>query len=223
MTALDDSAYTRLAGSGAGLELMASVVSSASRAGNDLADALSANAYEGGPVAGYPADDAASRTARHAAAVPRMAGLLGDAAHRLDLSATGCRYLAHGIAEDLSSVPDRTAASAEQRSVPALTLTQYDALKSLADGGRLYESATRGMGVTRVATDNGTRISIATYRALNNRGLVTADNSTSLYHGQKITVTEQGRRALDGPRPRAPLAAAAATAATTTAAQGVRR
>ncbi|MEU6144147.1 hypothetical protein ABZ848_27810 [Streptomyces sp. NPDC047081] len=51
LIALDDSAYTSLAGSRSGLELMASVVHGSSLAGNDLANALSANPYEGAPFA----------------------------------------------------------------------------------------------------------------------------------------------------------------------------
>ncbi|MFG2349641.1 hypothetical protein [Streptomyces phaeochromogenes] len=60
----------------------------------------------------------------------------------------------------------------------------------------------------------GTRISIATYRALAKRGLVTADTSASLYHGQKITVTEDGHGALTQQRPEAALTTTAATAPT---------
>uniref|UniRef100_A0AAU2ABZ8 Uncharacterized protein n=1 Tax=Streptomyces sp. NBC_00093 TaxID=2975649 RepID=A0AAU2ABZ8_9ACTN len=223
LTALDDSAYTSLTDSRAGLELMASVVYTSSLGGTELANALSANPYEGVPFSGHSADDSSSRTARHAEAVPRMAGHLGDAAHQLDLSASGCRYVAHGITENLSSVQDSKAASAQQTTGPTLTLTQYDALKALASGGRLYESSQRGMGVTRVASDDGTRVSIATYRALAKHGLVTADTRTSLYHGQKITVTENGHRALTQPRPWAEPRTTAATAPRTAAVQGPRR
>ncbi|MFF3372115.1 hypothetical protein ACFYXF_04055 [Streptomyces sp. NPDC002680] len=141
LTALDDSAYTSLAGSPAGLELMASVVYTSSLAGTDLANALSANPYEGAPLSDHPTDDASSRTARHAEAVPRMAGHLGDAAHQLDLSASGCRYVAHDSTENLTSVQHRKTASAQQATGPALTLTQYNALKALVDGGRLYKSS----------------------------------------------------------------------------------
>ncbi|WP_329269055.1 hypothetical protein [Streptomyces sp. NBC_01451] len=202
---------------------MASVVSASSLAGNDIANALFANPYEGAEFSGYVADDEAVRTARHAEAIPRMTGHLDDAAHQLDLSATGCHYLAHGITEDLASMQDHTAASAQQTTGLALTAAQYDALKSLLGGGRLYESSQRGLGVTRVATDDGTRVSIATYQALSKRGLVTADTSTSLYHGQKITVTEDGHRALTQPRHRAALPTAAATAPKAAVAQGARR
>ncbi|WP_371551333.1 hypothetical protein OG266_38230 [Streptomyces sp. NBC_00554] len=91
LTVLDNSAYTDIAGSRAGLELLASVVVASSLAGNDLANALYANPYEGAQFSGYPADDESVRTARHTEAIPRMAEHLDDAAHQLDLSATGCR------------------------------------------------------------------------------------------------------------------------------------
>ncbi|MEU9369529.1 hypothetical protein AB0D71_33615 [Streptomyces avermitilis] len=217
--------YTNIAGSRASLECLASVVSASSLAGNDLANALFANPYEGAPFSGYPADDEAVRTAQHAEAIPRMTGHLDDAAHQLDLSATGCHYLAHGITEDLASVQDRKAASAQQTTGSALTpaTPRYDALKSLRGGGRLYESSQRGLGVTRVSADDGTRVSIATYRALAKRGLVTADTSISLYQGQKINVTEDGHRALTQPRPQAAPTTTAATVPKAAVAQVSRR
>ncbi|MEV7888434.1 hypothetical protein ACWD3I_29795 [Streptomyces sp. NPDC002817] len=196
----------------------------ASLAGNDLANALSANPYEGAPFAGYPADDEADRTVRHGEAKPRMTGHLDDAAHQLDLCATGCHYLAHGITENLASVQDRKTAPTQQTTGGALTIAQHDALTSLQGGGRLYESSQRGPGVTRVATDDGTPVSIATYRALARRGLVTADTSTPLYyHGQKITVTQAGHRALTQPRPQAAPTVTPATAPKAAATHGARR
>jgi len=35
-----------------------------------------------------------------------MSGHLNDAVHQLDLCATGCHYLAHGITENLASAQD---------------------------------------------------------------------------------------------------------------------
>ncbi|MFI5751067.1 hypothetical protein ACIBBE_35345 [Streptomyces sp. NPDC051644] len=199
--ALDSSAYTSIAGSRASLECLASVVFASSLAGTDLASALYANPYEGAPFPGYLADDASVRTARHAEAIPKMTGHLADAAHQLDLSATGCHYVATGITRDLAATRE-AAATAQRAAGPALTGTQYDALKSFSLGGcRLYESSQRGLGVTRVATDDGTHVSIATFRALAKRGLVNRDTSTSLFRGQKITVTEDGQQALARPRP----------------------
>lgn len=239
LTALDNSAYTHIAGSRASLDLLSSVVSSSSLAGTALAHALHANPYEGAQFAGYPADDEAVRARRHAEAIPKMSEHLNKAVHQLDLCATGCRYLAHGIAEDLASARDhkttavgQTAEAAispapktvRQRAGAALSPAQYDALNALSAGGLLCESSARGLGVTRVATQDGTRVSIATYRALAKRGLVRSDSDTSLFQGQKITVTEAGQRALAGPRPRASVSMAASTAPKATmAAQGVRR
>jgi DNA-binding MarR family transcriptional regulator len=216
LNALDSSAYASLPGSRAGLELLASVVSSSSLAGTDLAHAVLANPYKGAQYAGYPADSEAIRTTRHANAIPQMTEHLDDAAHQLDLSATGCHYLAHGITKDLASAQDHHAAAG-----PSLTPTQHDALAALKNGGRLYESSTRGLGVTRIATDDGTRVSIATYRALAKRGLVTSDTSTSLFIGQKITVTKQGQQALT--RPRAALTTAVATPPKAAVTQGAHR
>lgn len=223
--ALDGSAYTSIAGSRASLECLSSVVVvvASSLAGNDLASALYANPYEGAPFPGYPADDASVRTARHAEAIPKMTGHLADAAHQLDLSATGCHYVATGITRDLAATRDG-AATAQRAAGPALTGTQNDALKALAlGGGRLYESSQRGPGETRVATGNGTRVSIATFRALAKRGLVARDTSTSLFRGQNITVTEHGQQALAKPHPAATAATTARAAAKPPAVQGARR
>ncbi|MYV46985.1 hypothetical protein [Streptomyces sp. SID2888] len=163
------------------------------------------------------------RTARHAEAIPKLADHLADAAHQLDLCATGCRYAATDITRDLAATRDETA-SARRSAGPPLTRAQYDALKSLTlGGGRLYESLQRGLGVTRVATDDGARVSIATFWALSKRGLVDRDTSTSLFRGQKITVTEQGRQALAKRRPAATAVTPARAAAVPPAVQGARR
>ncbi|MER5545386.1 hypothetical protein ABT072_23660 [Streptomyces sp. NPDC002589] len=220
LTALDNSTYTHTPGSRAGLELLASVVSSSSLAGTGLAHVVLANPYEGAQVAGYPADDEAVRTARRAKAIPKINGHLDDAAHQLDLCAIGCHYLAHGITEDLATTQEHKSAAVRQKTDPSLTPAQYDALSALQGGGKLYESSTRGLGVTRVATKDGTRVSIATYRALARRGLVSFDASTSLYQGLKITVTEQGQQALAQPRPHAALTTAVAAPPKAAVAQG---
>ncbi|MFJ2262223.1 hypothetical protein ACIOKD_28515 [Streptomyces sp. NPDC087844] len=203
LRALDASAYTAVAGSSAGLECLSSVVVASSQAGNDLASALYANPYEGAPFAGYSADDESVRTTRRAEAIPKMTGHLVDAARQLDLSATGCHYVATGITRALAATRDESA-SAQRAAAPALTSAQYDALQAFASGaGRLHESSQRGLGVTRVATSDGTRVSIATFRALATRGLVDRDTSTSLARGQKVTVTEQGQQVLAAQRPAA--------------------
>ncbi|MFJ9085748.1 hypothetical protein ACIRL3_25335 [Streptomyces sp. NPDC102384] len=223
LKALDNSTYANIAGSRASLELLASVVSSSSLAGTDLAHVVLANPYEGEQFAGYPADGDAVRTARHAEAILKMRGHLDDAVHQLDLCATGCHYLAHGITEDLATAPQHMPAAKQQTTGRALTPAQYDTLTALTGGGRLYETSTRGVGLTRVATDDGTRVSIATFRALAKRGLVTTDTSTSLFIGQKITVTELGQQALTQPRPRAALTTSVATAPKAAVAQKTNR
>ncbi|MEV7394030.1 hypothetical protein [Streptomyces sp. NPDC091215] len=220
---LESSVYTSVAGSRSSLECLASVVVASSLAGSDLASALFANPFDGAPFPGCPSDDASTRAARHAEAIPRMTGHLADAAHQLDLSATGCHYVATGITRDRANARVETV-SARAAAVPALTSTQYDALKALVlGGGRLYESSQRGLGVTRVAVDNGTRISIATFRALTHRGLVDRDTNTSLFYGQKITVTEQGQQALARPRPAATAASPARAVAAPPTVRGARR
>ncbi|MEU9413014.1 hypothetical protein AB0E08_45955 [Streptomyces sp. NPDC048281] len=220
---LESSAYSSVAGSRSSLECLASVAVASTLAGNDLASALSVNAYDGAPFPGYPADDASTHTARHAAAIPKMTEHLADAAHQLDLSATGCHYVATGITQDRDATREETV-SPQAASAPALTRTQYDALKVLAlGGGHLYESAQRGPGATRVATGDGTRISMATFRALNKRGLVGRDMSTRLSRGQKITVTKLGHQALARPRPAATTAQPARAAAAPPTLQGARR
>ncbi|NIY65622.1 hypothetical protein [Streptomyces malaysiensis] len=162
-------------------------------------------------------------TARHAEAIPKMSGHLADAVHQLDLSATGCHYVATGITRDLAATRQR-AVSAQRAADPPLTSAQYDALKALAlGGGRLYECSQRGLGVTRVVSGDGTRVSIATFRVLAKRGLVDRGTSTSLFRGQKITVTEHGQQALAKPRPAATAATPARASAKPPAVQGARR
>ncbi len=223
LKALDNSEYKPIADSRNGLTLLATVVASSSLASTDLARVVVVNPYEGAPFSDRPGDDEAMRTARHAKAIPKMNQYLADAVHGLDLCANGCLYLAHSITKGLSSAPDHKKAAVRQPTSPALTVTQYNALTALNGGGKLYESADRGFGVTRVATEDGTRVSIATFRALEKRQLVTVDSSTSLSTGQKITVTERGRHALDQPRPDATATTTAAVPAKPAVAQRAHR
>lgn len=221
--ALANSPYTSVPGSHASLECLSSLVIASTQAGNDLAAALHANPLEGAPFPGYPAYNEQERVTRHAEAIPRMTGHLEDAVHQLDLSATGCHYVATGITQDLADTHDQ-AKSTQQTAEPALSPAQYDALQALSLGqGKLHESSQRGLGVTRVATHDGTRISIATYRALAKRGLVTADPGTSLFHGQKITVTGDGHQALAQRRPAATPATSTMVASKPPVVQGARR
>ncbi|MFJ6709049.1 MULTISPECIES: hypothetical protein [unclassified Streptomyces] len=222
LSTLDSSAYTPIAGSRSSLECLASVAVASTLAGSDLASALLASPYDGAPSDGSPADGAPARTARHTAALTKVSGRLADACHQLDRSATGCRDAATALTHDLRAARD-TAGPAQEAAVPALTDTQYDALKSLAPGnGMLYEGARRGPGVIRVATADGTRVSIATFRALNKRGLVGRDMTTRLSRGQKITVTKLGHQVLARPRPTT-AAGPARTSSTPSAVRGARR
>lgn len=222
--ALDNSPYTTVPGSHASLKCLSSLVIASTLASNDLAGALHANPLEGAAFPGYPAYSESDRAARHATAIPRMTGHLHDAAHQLGLSATGCHYVATGITRDLADTQANQAKADQMDAGPSLSPAQYDALQALSLGqGKLHESSQRGLGVTRVATHDGTRVSIATFRALAKRVLVTADTSTSLFHGQKITVTEQGQRALAQPRPMTAPATTATAAPKTPVAQGARR
>ncbi|WP_405625916.1 hypothetical protein [Streptomyces sp. NBC_01396] len=140
LTALDNYAYTNIAGSRTSLECPTSVVYASSLAGNDLANALFTHPYEGTPFVGFSADDETLPTARHTEAIPRMTGHLDDAAHQLD---------------------DHQAVAARNTAGPALTPAQHDALTSLRSGRRLYESSQRGLGVTHVAADDAARGSTA--------------------------------------------------------------
>ncbi|TFI21369.1 hypothetical protein E4P36_33760 [Streptomyces sp. 4R-3d] len=221
--ALDNSPYTRIPGSHASLECLSALVIASTQAGNDLASALYANPLEGAAFPGYPAYSESDRVARHATAIPLMTGHLEDAVHQLDLSATGCHYVATGITRDLADIHDQ-AKSAQMDAGSSLSPAQYDALKALSLGqGKLQERSHRGLGVTRVATHDGTRISIATYRALDKHGLVTADTSTSLFHGQKITVTDHGQQALAQRRPAATSSTSTTAASKPPVVQGARR
>ncbi|WP_241524442.1 MULTISPECIES: hypothetical protein [unclassified Streptomyces] len=212
LTALDNSAYTSLTGSRAGLEALSATVAGASLACTDLAEALSANPYEGAPFDGHPADDAQVRAARHAEAIPRMSSHLKDAALQLDVGATACHYLATSITNSLPVAAPHQPHAARHQAVPRLNDTQHAALKALAQGGgQLCEGARKG--VARVVAKNGSRIPVATFRALAKRGLVTAETGKSLLVGQEITVTEQGQRALAQHRP-APVPTVAAAPAT---------
>ncbi|MFH8991353.1 hypothetical protein [Streptomyces sp. NPDC017940] len=115
LTALDNSAYTRLTGTRAGREALSATVAGASLACTDLAEAISANPYEGASFEGSPAGDAQVRAARHADAIPRMNGHLKDAALQLDVGATACLYLATSITNSLPTAAPRPPQAAQQQ------------------------------------------------------------------------------------------------------------
>ncbi|MEU6372153.1 hypothetical protein [Streptomyces sp. NPDC046909] len=142
LTALDNSTCTNTVGSRAGLELLASVVSSSSLAGTDLAHVVLANPYEGAQFADYPTDDESARTVRHGEAIPQTNGHLDDAVHQLDLCAIGCHYLAHGITEALATAQDHKPAPAQQ--TPG-TAAEWAALQQELGGDENVEQLEEGV------------------------------------------------------------------------------
>lgn len=221
--ALDNSAYADIAGSHAGLERLSSVVVYSSTAGNDLASALFANSYNGAPLHGDPPDTESVRNARRAEAIARMSGHLADAARQLGVSGIGCHHVASGITDDLATAHRQTK-PVRQVADPVLSPAQYSALNAFNLGpGERYESSQRGFGAIRVSTTDGTRVTVATLEVLYRRELVELDTSTSLFHGQRISVTKLGRQALAKSRLAATTAAPARAIPKPPVARGARR
>ncbi|PIM71294.1 hypothetical protein CTU88_14335 [Streptomyces sp. JV178] len=215
LAALDGSQYTAIPGSRPALEALASIVSAAGLAASDLACAILANPLEGAPFPGPPADEAAVRKARHAEAIPAMKQHLADAAHQLDMAHIGCYYLASGITRDLKQHAEQNQAT----TTPKITNSQYAVLARLsAKGGTLYE--TSRYGVTKAVDKDQATVNVATLNALVKRGLVEVDTTTSLYQGQRLTVTVEGQRALTQHKPTTTSAQVAVTPPATKQATG---
>ncbi|MCL6737719.1 hypothetical protein [Streptomyces neyagawaensis] len=194
LAVLSGSQYTIVPGSRPALEALASVIYTASVAAADLAGALFANPVEGAPFPGPSIDEAAVRAARQREAAQVMADHLADAAHRLDLAYTGCYYLASGITRDLDNHPGRSSESTVP--VPEITDSQCAALGALVEaGGILYVSSRKG--TLHATTKSHGRVNIASFKALQKRGLVHVDTGTDLIQGQHISVTAAGHRALE--------------------------
>jgi hypothetical protein len=195
LSVLDGSQYTAVPGSRASLETLASVVTAASLAASDLATAVTHNPLDAAGFPGGPAaDDASMRHARHAEAVPLLAESLADAAHQLDLCATGCHYTASGIARDIKNHPEH------RPPLPKLTTAQHAALDKVAQGGARRYRPTRGNRVTIRAQD-GSTIHTKPFTVLEQHRLVRIDHRTSALAGQHITVTAAGKLALETQRP----------------------
>ncbi|WP_435124626.1 hypothetical protein [Actinacidiphila sp. bgisy144] len=189
LTTLDEVRRTDMSVSRAGLDPLAKVVASSAAAGAELAKSLYFAEWADQPSPGRAARNDAAHGAR-GVVLPQVTDHLAEAVRQLGLSMTGCRHAAAGISQDRRTTP---------RAPTPLTSTQYDALQALASGeGKLCEFGR--MGSVRVHIGNA-RVSTATLRVLQRRKLVRVDVSTSLYHGQRITLTEDGRLALTGPRP----------------------
>ncbi|MFI5795885.1 hypothetical protein [Streptomyces sp. NPDC051677] len=207
--ALDGSQYTAVPGSRPTLEALASVALAASIAASDLACALEANPLEGAAFPGPPTDEAAVRQARHAEAVPAMAGHLADAAHQLDLAHTGCYYLASGITRDLKQHAEQNQSQATPP--PKITDSQYAVLARLSAGGGTRYVISR-YGVPKAIDKDRATVNVATLNALIKRGLVAVDTTTPLHQGQRLRITAEGHRALAQHKPTtAPTRTAAVT------------
>lgn len=211
LSALDGSPYAAVTGSRQALNALGAVVSGASQASCGLAHALAANPLDSTGFGGPHQDEEGIRNARHARAVPEMVGHLADAAQQLDDCETACHELATHIDRDLER------ASPTRQAPHEISLTQFEALNSLAKAGATMQTQDRGSAI--VLTPDHTLITIATFQSLDNRGLVHLDTSVPLYRGRGITVTTEGHRALAQYRTRTgvttvPVAAPTAAAAT---------
>ncbi|MGW0710502.1 hypothetical protein ACWD4G_31870 [Streptomyces sp. NPDC002643] len=191
LTVLDASQYAGVPGSLLTLETFSATIYAASLAACDLTAVIQANPLEGMPFAGASVDKAALRAARLKVARPEMAEHLADAVHQLGIASTGCRYVASGIARDLNKHRERS----PDTTAPEITGSQYAALAALAkEGGLLYVFRTHGTLHARLT--GGGRVNISTFKALDRRGLVRVDASAPLAEGRRITVTDDGQRAL---------------------------
>jgi hypothetical protein len=188
---LDSSQYTAVPGSRPSLELLASVVRTATIASSELATVLLENPLEAAAFPGPPADEAAVRAARHEETAPKMAEHLASAAHKLELAYTGCYYLATGITRDVDQHAERS------RTVTAAKVTDHQAevlVRLSCRSGSLSESGRTG--VARAVDHCGAAIHLGTLNSLVKRGLVCVDTATSRFTGQRLTVTAAGRQAL---------------------------
>lgn len=195
LAALDNSQYTLVPGSRFTLDALGSVVEAASLAALGLASAVADNPLEGAAFAdGPPVGDAGVRTARHAEAAPRLAKALGDAAHQLDLCATGCRYTASFIIRDLKEHPEHLPP------LPQLTRAQYTALEKVAQGGTRVSRSLRG-GRESVRAGDGSTLHSKPFTVLADNKLIRVHRGTSVFLNRSVTVTAAGRLALDTQNP----------------------
>ncbi|BCM71240.1 hypothetical protein EASAB2608_06574 [Streptomyces sp. EAS-AB2608] len=109
---LDGSQYTVVPGSRASLKSLSTVVEAACLAALDLAEAVADNPLDAASFTGGPPLDDAARQARDARARARLTDLFADAAHQLDVCATGCDYTVSGITPRSHKAPTAPAATA---------------------------------------------------------------------------------------------------------------
>ncbi|MFE2426883.1 hypothetical protein ACFXJ5_09040 [Streptomyces sp. NPDC059373] len=142
-------------------------------------------------------------------------------AYQHSLASSTDRATAPRRAEELTSQqtarPDQSAARHRTSAPVRVSTAQFTTLEAIARGGVMLResSVVRGMFVT--APDR-VRISRATVDALLGKELADRDTSTSLYQGQRLTLTAQGEAVLaEGRRQTSPRAEAARRRTTTTA------
>ncbi|MGW4345346.1 hypothetical protein ACWEL8_09740 [Streptomyces sp. NPDC004690] len=185
-------------GSQASLSSLSAVVESASLAACDLATAVAENPLDAAHFAVHtPSDVEAASQSHHAAAVPRLAELLDEAAHLLGLSATGCHYIATFIVRDLKGHPEHLPP------LPDLTRAQYTALEKIAEGGAEISRSLRGTRATIRAGD-GSALHSKPFTVLVNTKLVHLQRAASPYAPWAVTVTTAGRLVLDTQKPSRP-------------------
>ncbi|MFF7400563.1 hypothetical protein [Streptomyces murinus] len=210
LAALGTSQYTAVPGSSASLALLSSVVESASKAAASLASAIAANPLD--------TADEADHKARQSSVGPRQAGLLTEAVRLVDLSVTGCHYVAGGILRNLRAHPEHMPL------LPRLTEAQYTALEKIGQGGTRVIRSLRG-GRQTVRAGDGSTIYAKPFAVLTETRLIRFPPSgTSLV--LDVTVTAAGQLVLDMHKPaRTPTPAPPKTmpAATAAAAAGHRR
>ncbi|MFE3389512.1 hypothetical protein [Streptomyces anulatus] len=205
---LDGSPYVQVPGSRESLDALRAAIGTASVAAADLAHALAANPLYDTSFSGPGANDAQFHEQQRTEAAPVLSEHLQESAQQLDLCATVCHYVAHGITRD-------TAPEAVTLPSPVkLTSEQYEALAAMAKGGARLEVRTRSV---HIATADDTPVTPATFGCLDELGLLRHDASVPLAQGRDVMVTEDGHRALAQGPPTAPPAPVTAPGPTTTA------
>ncbi|MBZ3904410.1 hypothetical protein [Streptomyces griseiscabiei] len=194
LTVLDSSHYRTLSGSRPTLNALAAAAAHASRSASTLADVAYGNSSDTITIPHRPAaDETAARETHHQTASTGLAEYLDDAAGALDLCPTSLSRALTGITADLTSHPELAAP------VRKITDFQYATLRALSEqGGTLYVTGRRDT-LQAILNTSGARINIATFRALQWRGLVRVvehPTAATRHQGRRIAVTPNGRRAL---------------------------
>ncbi|AUH40543.1 hypothetical protein [Streptomyces sp. CMB-StM0423] len=117
LNALDAGSITKVAGSRDALHGIATVVSSAAVAVQDLTSALAANDFTGQESPGVPEPTDSIRAHRRSTAAKELSGHMTDAAHQLDLTGILCMYVAGTMKSHLAEAQAPTATPTPQ--IPA--------------------------------------------------------------------------------------------------------